>query len=83
MAFAADVEDRLAISVDPTAVWDHPTILASRSTGFLRRPPPGPVQAAHESRSRPWVIASLDAGRIRQPVAKPLPFRRMSPTASA
>ncbi|QIY73921.1 acyl carrier protein [Streptomyces sp. RLB1-33] len=26
VAFAADVEDRLAISVDPTAVWDHPTI---------------------------------------------------------
>ncbi|MGW2515384.1 acyl carrier protein [Streptomyces scopuliridis] len=26
VAFVADVEDRLAISVDPTAVWDHPTI---------------------------------------------------------
>lgn len=26
VAFAADVEDHLAVSVDPTAVWDHPTI---------------------------------------------------------
>ncbi|MFE6049424.1 acyl carrier protein [Kitasatospora sp. NPDC056446] len=26
LAFAADVEDRLAIRIDPTVVWDHPTI---------------------------------------------------------
>ncbi|WP_318211539.1 MULTISPECIES: acyl carrier protein [unclassified Streptomyces] len=26
VAFTADVEDRLAIRVEPTAVWDHPTI---------------------------------------------------------
>lgn len=26
VAFAADVEDRLAIVVDPTVVWDYPTL---------------------------------------------------------
>ncbi|CAM5709907.1 acyl carrier protein [Streptomyces viridifaciens] len=26
LAFAADVEERLAIPIDPTVVWDHPTI---------------------------------------------------------
>ncbi|MFE7462551.1 acyl carrier protein [Streptomyces sp. NPDC057499] len=26
VAFTADVEDRLAIRVEPTALWDHPTI---------------------------------------------------------
>jgi acyl carrier protein len=26
VAFAADVEDLLGINVDPTVVWDHPTI---------------------------------------------------------
>ncbi|MFE9650126.1 acyl carrier protein [Streptomyces sp. NPDC006365] len=26
VAFTADVEDRLGIQVNPTAVWDHPTV---------------------------------------------------------
>ncbi|MGV9317122.1 acyl carrier protein [Streptomyces sp. NPDC003691] len=26
VAFTADVEDRLGIRVNPTAVWDHPTV---------------------------------------------------------
>uniref|UniRef100_UPI000A3D1217 acyl carrier protein n=1 Tax=Streptomyces sp. NRRL B-24572 TaxID=1962156 RepID=UPI000A3D1217 len=26
VAFAADVEDRLGVAVDPTAVWDYPTL---------------------------------------------------------
>lgn len=26
VAFAADVEDWLGIQVEPTAVWDHPTV---------------------------------------------------------
>ncbi|WPB94380.1 acyl carrier protein [Streptomyces malaysiensis] len=26
VAFTADVEDRLLIHMDPTAVWDHPTV---------------------------------------------------------
>ncbi|MFJ6510701.1 acyl carrier protein [Streptomyces sp. NPDC091406] len=26
VAFTADVEDRLGIQLDPTVVWDHPTV---------------------------------------------------------
>ncbi|MET7732926.1 acyl carrier protein [Streptomyces sp. NPDC005402] len=42
VAFAADVEEQLGIAVDPTAIWDYPTVgeLAEYLTGRLaeRRP---------------------------------------------
>ncbi|MFD9410717.1 acyl carrier protein [Streptomyces sp. NPDC059989] len=42
VAFTADVEDRLGIALDPTAVWDYPTVaqLAKYIAGELdeRRP---------------------------------------------
>ncbi|MER5952036.1 acyl carrier protein [Streptomyces sp. NPDC001904] len=33
VAFAADVEERLGTVVDPTAIWDYPTI--AKLAGFL------------------------------------------------
>ncbi|GAA2101460.1 acyl carrier protein [Streptomyces albiaxialis] len=33
VAFTADVEDELGIRIDPTAVWDHPTL--TQLTKFL------------------------------------------------
>ncbi|MDX2599665.1 acyl carrier protein [Streptomyces caniscabiei] len=33
VAFTADVEDRLGIQLEPTAVWDHPTV--SRLARYL------------------------------------------------
>ncbi|MFF0745887.1 acyl carrier protein [Streptomyces sp. NPDC004111] len=42
VAFAADVEERLGIALDPTAIWDYPTVaqLAKHLTAELgeRRP---------------------------------------------
>lgn len=33
VAFAADVEEQLGIPVDPTAIWDYPTV--SELAGYL------------------------------------------------
>ncbi|WP_282689675.1 MULTISPECIES: acyl carrier protein [unclassified Streptomyces] len=44
VAFAADVEERLGTDVDPTAIWDHPTVaqlaehLAGELAGRAERP---------------------------------------------
>ncbi|MEU8852909.1 acyl carrier protein [Streptomyces sp. NPDC048564] len=45
VAFAADVEEQLGIAVDPTAIWDYPTIseLAQYLAGELTELRPQPA----------------------------------------
>ncbi|MEU8988742.1 acyl carrier protein [Streptomyces sp. NPDC048558] len=45
VAFAADVEEQLGIAVDPTAIWDYPTIseLAEYLAGELTELRPQPA----------------------------------------